>query len=121
VTHQVEFVIKQSNPESQSLIFAILFTFVVGAIVLLRNSLPFPSGRYLNVVRTVSLMTYPMYLLHETFGLYLVNSLFSFGFAILLSYFISALAVILISYFCVRTFEPLSKQAISRIWRIVAR
>ena len=122
VAVKVEIMIRHtlSLSETQSYIEALLFTFTIGVIVLLRNSLSLTSGRIVNFITTISLMTYPMYLLHETFGLYLVNSLYLFGLAISLSYLISALAVVVISYFCVHTFEPLAKKVISRFLRLIS-
>jgi len=60
-------------------------------------------------IKTLSLMTYPIYLLHETAGMVVVEILYRSGFSPNLSYFITFLSIIFISWFIVNYFEPYLK------------
>ena len=65
-----------------------------------------PFLRMHRAIKTLSLMTYPIYLSHETLGLSLVSLLNRAGVGIRFSFFIVFISVICFSYFQVKYYEP---------------
>jgi len=95
----------QYSASQIGLLVTIMIAFVA-LLILFRGRAQFKSQSVGENLRTLSLMTYPFYLLHETFGLLFVNLLFLSLIPFWLSYTISFLVVLIISWLSVRFIEP---------------
>ena len=99
----------------KSWIFSTIFTILVGLVILYRNTIQKLTKKQSDIIRILSLMTFPFYLLHETFGLLLVNLLFHYHCPLNVAYLTSFLTVTAISLYSVKSFEPYSRHAITSI------
>jgi hypothetical protein len=84
------------------------------------NRVTLKTPRYLRLASTIgvfSMMTYPMYLLHETAGLGLISYLFHRFSNLLLAYSITSFLIILVSWLLVSFIEPFARSALKNlIW-----
>jgi peptidoglycan/LPS O-acetylase OafA/YrhL len=105
--------------DGRRLITAALIVLVVGALILWssrhgqQSRLP---GRVVAFVTVLSLMTYPIYLLHNEFGLGITGWLMSHGVAVWAAYAIGAGLVIAISWACVQFIEPWARGRIRALF-----
>lgn len=73
-------------------------------------------GKWSSAIALVSLMTYPIYLLHETVGLATVNILVNSGVSIWPASIFVLVGVIVASLLSVKYYEPFSRAALRRIF-----
>lgn len=113
------------TPESRLVVVVVVMVLSVGAI--LWSSLRAPREvRVLWVhrwVATLSLMTYPIYLLHNEFGFGLIGFLFGVGVPVPVAYAVGIVAVLLLSFLSVRFFEPWARARLRALfgWGSAAR
>jgi peptidoglycan/LPS O-acetylase OafA/YrhL len=69
-----------------------------------------------SVITTLSLMTYPVYLIHQEFGVRLVNFVIIRGADPGLSYFISGVCLLLVTWAGVKFFEPWARAQLRRLF-----
>ena len=72
------------------------------------------TNQIAKLIKTLSLMTYPIYLLHETAGMVVVEILYRSGLSANSSYFITFLSVLFISWLIVHYFEPFFRDTFER-------
>lgn len=86
----------------------------VTSLILMSNMLPAPQSYSVEWkgIATLSLMTYPIYLFHETVGISGVAILSSTGLNIRICFLIVAAIVMLISWVSVRWFEPFARNTL---------
>jgi peptidoglycan/LPS O-acetylase OafA/YrhL len=91
-----------------ALIFSALLLFVIVIIILTSNFVDL--SKYLSPINapvaTLSLMTYPIYLLHETVGMSVISELNKNGVSIKISYLTVFLSVTGVSWISVKFYEP---------------
>jgi peptidoglycan/LPS O-acetylase OafA/YrhL len=97
--------IESVDPTLPKLI-ASFFTFLLVLTIFYRDKFSCKSVRRANLIEVLSQMTFPIYLLHETFGTSLAKILFNNGFPPAIAYSLTFGVVLLISLFSVRKFEP---------------
>ena len=89
----------------------IVFILVVVVLLILRShsrSIPKSSIRIVNYIKTLSLMTYPIYLFHESLGLSLI-SIIGVNISYERSFALVFLIIILLSWFSVKVYEHFFK------------
>jgi peptidoglycan/LPS O-acetylase OafA/YrhL len=67
-------------------------------------------------VATLSLMTYPIYLLHNEFGFGVIGALLARGVPVVVTYAIGGVAVLLLSFLSVQFFEPWARARLRRLF-----
>ena len=72
--------------------------------------------RLLAAIATLALMTYPIYLLHETVGLSIVSLLVRGGFPVPLAMIIVFAGVLLVSFLSVKQVEPFARKALRKVF-----
>jgi exopolysaccharide production protein ExoZ len=82
----------------------------------LRRSRPVRFPRLLAVIQTLSLMTYPIYLLHYDVGLPVIRRLGDLGLSLTLSTVGSVVLVLALSWFSVRIYEPWARRRLRRVF-----
>jgi len=100
---------------------------VSGALILVSSMRP-PAesrapSRVSSWVATLSLMTYPIYLLHNEFGLGLTGWLFGASVPVPVAYLIGMGSVVVLSWLSVRFFEPWARAGLRRLlgWTTASR
>ncbi len=94
------------------LVFAAVF--LAWDRIIVRRSETAPRVRA--VVTTLSLMTYPIYLLHLEFGLRLLNYFATRGVPPLASYAVAGAVLLAVSWLLVRFVEPAARRGIRRVF-----
>jgi len=87
-------------------ICAIGFVLGVGSVLLVRDYIVLKSEKKTNSIRMLSLMTFPFYLLHESFGLQFVNLLFRHSLDFRVSFFVTFVILLIMSWVLVKYLEP---------------
>ncbi|MEO5921047.1 MAG: acyltransferase [Pseudolysinimonas sp.] len=100
---------------------ALVFAIIIGvtAVILwasLRPAKPVSVPWVHRWVATVSLMTYPIYLLHNEFGFGLTGWIFGAGIPTVIAYVAGMVVVVLISFLSVRFFEPWARSGLRRLF-----
>ena len=116
--------VQERVPDMQfGLFFAALLMIIVVLLILLSNSEEAfkISNRTSRLIKMLSLMTYPIYLLHETFGLSLVSLLNRSGIDVRMCFLISSVVVVSLSWLSVKFFEPVSRSVIKKFFPSNAR
>jgi peptidoglycan/LPS O-acetylase OafA/YrhL len=90
----------------QANLISLLFVLCIMFVIIFRDTISSKNDKWVNLIQTLSLMTFPIYLLHETLGRALAGILFSIGGPVILDYGLSFVVVLLMSYFSVKMFEP---------------
>lgn len=83
---------------------------------ILRKSRTNAWPRVRTVVMTLSLMTYPVYLIHHEFGVRFINFLIPRGFEPVPAYVCAGVVLLLISWLSVRFYEPRARSGIRRLF-----
>lgn len=95
-------------------IMSVLLVACMSGIIIYSNRrvVSSPTNLIRQSIRTLSLMTYPIYLIHLEVGLTFVYLYLQIGITSKLSFLASAITILVISYLVVRFFEPFCKKII---------
>jgi hypothetical protein len=100
-------------PEGQNRdLFPIFFLLIV--VILICSSFYWDLSRFhlvnVSYLSTLSLMTYPIYMLHETIGLSVISMLTKHWLTVKSAYLVIFLVILFLSWLSVRYFEPFVRQ-----------
>lgn len=115
--YYVEPLTKNSHPSFFNfglILMVVFFAFLKNPRILKTK----PIARF---IKTLSLMTYPIYLLHETAGMVVIEILYRSGLSPNLSYLISFLSVMFTSWVTVNYFEPFFRDLFEKVRLRISR
>lgn len=101
---------------SHKFISTVLLVFFMSGIIIYSNRLvaSSPTNFFRKSIQTLSLMTYPIYLIHLEVGLALVYIYLTLGLPPQFSFLAALLTILVISFAVVRFYEPFCKKAFNK-------
>jgi peptidoglycan/LPS O-acetylase OafA/YrhL len=100
-------------------IWAVFMVMIIASIAM-NDRMQARAGWLAPVFRMLGLMTYPLYLLHQTVGTALMRTLHNLGMPRFVILFLAAAVCIFISGIIAAAFEPLSKQRLRLVFASIA-
>jgi peptidoglycan/LPS O-acetylase OafA/YrhL len=88
----------------------VIFTILIIASIAMNGRVQTRLGRFVPAFRMLGLMTYPLYLFHQTIGNALIGTMHHFGMPRFFALFLSATTCVFISWIIAAVIEPLFRQ-----------